>query len=166
MWALGSNGYDPGREHLLLPDQGEPVKLAGPRSLGLLSRFEYRVVRAEGKRGPWKVQTTGYSHTLEDEAGQEIITYQWHPGGSSAINFPHLHIERGIGASLGEVHKYHIPTGRVSFEDVLKLAIREFKVEPQRDDWPEILHATQAAFEAWRTWGGSGPPEEQEGGLE
>jgi hypothetical protein len=42
---------------------------------------------------------------------------------------------------------------------VLKLAVREFKVEPQRDDWQEILHSTQTAFEAWRTWSGSSPSE-------
>jgi hypothetical protein len=26
---------------------------------------------------------------------------------------PHLHIGTGVGASLGSVHKYHFPTGRV-----------------------------------------------------
>lgn len=157
LWALGTNGYEPGQEHALVPDGGEPVQLFGPRRLGLRSLFRYRIVEAEGERGPWKVSTTGYYHALEDEGEQEILTYHWHPGGESAIDFPHLHIERGIGASLGEIHKYHIPTGRIALEDVLRLAVLEFKAEPIRADWADILDTTQEAYEAWRSWHGSGP---------
>ena len=85
------------------------------------------------------------------EAGREIVAYQWHPEQVS-IDFPQLHIGTGVGASLGSVHKYHFPTGRVSLEDVLRLAIREFQVEPVRAGCEEVLGETQAAYEAWRTW--------------
>lgn len=53
---------------------------------------------------------------------------------------------------MGKVHKYHIPTGRVSLEDVLRLAIAEFGVQGQRADWREVIGGTQAKFEQWRTW--------------
>jgi hypothetical protein len=115
--------------------------------------FVYRVEETEGERGPWKVSTLAYYHSLEDEAGREFVAYQWHPEQGS-IDLPHLHIGTGVGASLGSVHKYHFPTGRVSLEDVLRLAIRGFQVEPVRADWEEVLGETQAAYEAWRTWPG------------
>jgi len=95
--------------------------------------FVYRVEETEGERGPWKVSTLAYYHSLEDEAGREFVAYQWHPEQGS-IDLPHLHIGTGVGASLGSVHKYHFPTGRVSLEDVLRLAIRVFQVEPVRAD--------------------------------
>lgn len=157
LWALGTNGYAPGQDHALVPDRGDPVRLAGRRQLRLVSLFAYRVEKAEGERGPWKVVTVAYSHALETRTGQEIIAYHWHPEQGSAYNFPHLHIGTGVGASLGEVHKYHFPTGRIALEDVLRLAVKEFGVEPQRADWEEILGETQAVYETWRTWHGSGP---------
>lgn len=159
MWSLaGTNGHQPDQDHALSPGFGAPVLVrAGDRRLGLSSFFAYRVEEAEGERGPWKVRITAYYHALETEDGREIVAYHWHPKQGSAYNLPHLHIETGIGASLGDVHKYHFPTGRVSLEDVLRLAIAEFGVEPERTDWEEVLGQTQAAYEAWRTWPGSSP---------
>jgi hypothetical protein len=153
VWCLlGTNGYDPGQRHALAPHRGQPVKvLAGEQRLALASLFVYRVEEAEGERGPWKVGTAAYYHSLEDEDGREIVAYQWHPGQGS-IDFPHLHIGTRIPAILGAAHKHPFPTGRVSLEDVLRLAIREFGVEPARDDWEEVLDETQATYEEWRTW--------------
>lgn len=160
LWALGSNGYDPDRDHALVPDAGEPVALSGPRRLWLTSFLGYRLEETEGEHGSWKVRTTAYFHALENEGGMEIVAYHWHPGGESAVRFPHLHIERGIGAALGEVHRYHFPTGRVALEAVLRLAVREFGAEPQRGDWSEVLDESQSAFEERSTWSGSAPPRE------
>lgn len=158
LWALSSNGYSPGQDHALVPNRGELVDLLSEQEIKLTSLFTYRVEKAEGERGPWKVKTTAYLHALEDGQGREIIAYHWHPAQGSAHSFPHLHIETGIGANLGRVHKYHIPTGRVAFEDVLRLAMNEFGVEAQRPDWDNVIGQTQAKFEQWRTWTGSGQP--------
>jgi hypothetical protein len=86
-------------------------------------------------------------------SSRKIVANQWHPEQGS-IDFPQLHIGTGAGASLGSVHKYHLATGRVSLENVPRLAIREFQVESVRADWEEVLGETQAAYEAWRTWPG------------
>jgi hypothetical protein len=81
-----------------------------------------------------------------------VFSYQWHPGGRSPVTWPHLHL--GAGAEVGrtELASAHLPTGRVSIEEVLRLAITELGVEPLRDDWREVLERTQAAYETWRTW--------------
>lgn len=150
MWALiGTNGYSPSQEHTLAPNVGEPVRLRGPVELDLVSKLWYRVVLAgeAGERGPWKVETLAYSHGLETPEAREIIAYHWHPGQGSEITYPHLHLGAGIGADLGILEKTHIPTGRIALEDVLRFAISELGVEPQREDWSEVLAETQAAFE-------------------
>lgn len=152
LWALSSDGFTPGIEHALVPNGGEPVRLTGERDLWLSSLFRYRVMQSEGERGPWKVRTTTYMHTLEDREGLEAIAWHWHPGQGSAFDLTHLHIGRGIGADLGEVHKFHVPTGRVALEDVIGMAIREFEAEPQRLDFSRILEEGRVRFETWRTW--------------
>lgn len=155
MWALvGTNGYSPSQEHTLAPNVGEPVRLRGRVELDLVSKLWYRVVPARGERGPWKVETAAYSHGLETPEAQEIIAYHWHPEQGSEIIYPHLHLGAGsfAGVDLGILEKKHVPTGRISLEDVLRFAIAELGVEPRREDWSEVLDETQAAFETWRTW--------------
>lgn len=143
VWALiGTNGYSPGQEHALTPNLGEPVRLRGRIGLDLLFRIWYRVVSAERERGPWRIETLAYSHRLETTDAREIVAYHWHPGRSSEITYPHLHIGAGIGVDLGILDKTHIPTGRVALEDLLRFAIVEVGVEPRRSNWEEIL--------AWR----------------
>lgn len=152
VWVLGGeDGYTPGRDYALVPERGEPVGLSGPRNLSLTSLIAYRIVRAKGERGPYEVQTTAYYHALLDEDGREIVAYHWHPRGESEVLFPHMHIGAGIGADLGELHNSHFPTGLISLEEVLRLAVEEFGAEPKREDWREVLGRTQADYERWRT---------------
>ncbi len=152
LWALGSDGRSSDQTHALVPNRSLPVELAGDRALKLRCLFAYRVEEAEGERGPWKVATEAYYHTLEDEAGREIVAYHWHPG--NPPDFPHLHVGPGTGANAGGINKMHFPTGRVSLESVLRLAIQEFGVKPVRPDWRKVLGETEARYEAWRTWPG------------
>jgi hypothetical protein len=76
---------------------------------------------------------------LREPEGPEIVAYHWHPGRRSPIDFPHLHLGAGSGVDREELHKAHLPTGRVELEDVLLMAIQEFGVRPRREDWEEIL---------------------------
>jgi hypothetical protein len=32
------------------------------------------------------------------------------------------------------------------------MAIADLGIQPIRDDWEDVLQATQAAYEQWRTW--------------
>src|SRR5262249_51662350 len=107
---------------------------------------QYRVVEAEGERGPWKVTIVEYDYSILNEDFSEFLVYHWHPDSSSPEKRPHLHIG-------GESGKAHVPTGRVALEDVLRFCIRDLEVQPLREDWSDILDATQGAFETWRTWG-------------
>ena len=87
------------------------------------------------------------------EPGREIFAYHWHPNERTAITFPHFHFYRGAGAMRDDVRKAHFPTGRIAFEDVLRLVVTQFGVIPLRNDWETILDRTQTAFENWQTWG-------------
>lgn len=112
--------------------------------------MNYTIVEASGARGPYKVKSTAYFYSLEEDGGKEIITYQWHP--NVGCRFPHLHL--GSSSKLGAktLNKLHLPTGRIALEQVLRLAVDELGVEPLKEDWSEILSNAQGLFEQWRTW--------------
>jgi len=106
------------------------------------------------ERGSWRVSTTGYSCSLQDLQGKEFLSYHWHPEGRSAVAYPHLHVgaASGIPAKGLITPGAHLPTGRVALEDLLRLAIEQLGVTPQRPDWSAVLDECQEAFEASQTW--------------
>jgi hypothetical protein len=64
-----------------------------------------------------------------EEAGgpeREMFAYHWHSNERTAITFPHFHLYQGSGAMRDEVRKAHVPTGRLAFEDVLRLDFGHF----------------------------------------
>lgn len=152
--------YRVGYEQGLVLGDGDPVKLAGTSQLTLSLLQNYRIVEARGERGPFKVSTTAYFYALEDSKGHEIIAYHWHPNRKDLdgriVTFPHLHLRYGAQVKHKQLLKAHLPTGRIAIEDLLRIAITEFKVQPLRDDWANILKGPQSIYEEWRTWSGSG----------
>ena len=112
--------------------------------------MNYIIVKAIGESGPFKVKTTAYQYLLEDEQEQEIISYQWHP--NSRIKFPHLHLGSATKVANKTINKLHLPTGRISFEQVLRLAVDDLQAKPLNEQWNVILSDTQGRFEKWRTW--------------
>ena len=84
------------------------------------------------------------------------MSYHWHPDGPGGATYPHLHLGLACGVPprpAGLIHPdVHIPTGRVALEDLLRLAIEQLEVKPLRDDWAEVLAASQRAFEESQSW--------------
>lgn len=137
-------GYHPStKPHTVFVGDGLPVPLAGPGLLKLRFAHHYRIIQAPDERGPWKVGTAAYFYSLDDASDQEVISYHWHPEGQSPIQFPHLHLGPGARCQRDEIAVAHCPTGRISIEEFLRFAIADFRVEPLRTDWPEVLAAAQ-----------------------
>lgn len=80
-------------------------------------------------------------YSLNDAAGREILAYHWHPEGRSRITKPHLQLGKGADVRRTELADAHLPTGNVTLDENLLLAITEFGVRPIRADWHEILTA-------------------------
>jgi hypothetical protein len=136
-----------------------PAVLGRDKQFALDLAQQYRVVRGEGRRGPWKVSTIAYNYTLLiAKSGQEVLAYHWHPTGHSNVTYPRLHLYQGAGALQHNLLKAHLPTARIAIEDVVRCVITQLGVIPLRNDWEAILAETQEAFQEWRTWGGSHPP--------
>jgi hypothetical protein len=145
------NGHHPSEKPLvLLLNNSDPVQLAGPSRLFLEVLQNYRVEEAPGERGPWKMATTTYIYALQDSEGKEVISYHYHPG--AGVTFPHMHVRSNVQIGPRPLRKYHLPTGRVSLEEVLRQALSELKVKPARPNWREVLDETQSKYEEYRTW--------------
>jgi hypothetical protein len=138
--------------HAVTLGRGLPVRLGGDSRLSLTVTHNYRIIEDPGPRGPYKCSTTSYVYALDDDQSKEVISYQWHPSGRSHVTWPHLHLGAGAHVERHDLSAAHLPTGRISIEEMLRLAIDELGVEPLRADWRDVMDTSQVAHEKWRTW--------------
>jgi hypothetical protein len=84
-----------------------------------------------------------------------MFAWHWHP----PLGRPECHIHANAEMSNGmKLDKKHLPTARVSLEDVLRFLMSECDVVPARDDWARVLDDTQQRHEKYRTWWGARKP--------
>lgn len=128
------------------------VRLKGEPRLELRSRFAYSIIEDPQPAGRYRCTTRRYAHALQTLDGREVIVYHWHPGGSSKVDHPHIHIGSFLlrpDAVLRRGH--HIYSGRVTFESVVRFAI-ELGAEPFYDDWDQRLAASEGPHIKHRSW--------------
>ena len=146
------NGYEVSKEPHLLTFADDPVELAGRQDFALSVRHEYRIMRGEGLWGRWKVRTAGYYYELQDDSDDEVISYHWHPESRSPLAVPHMHIGVGSGVTVAGLREPHYETPRMALESFLLMLIKDFGVQPKRDDWGNVLRRGHAQYEQERTW--------------
>jgi hypothetical protein len=136
----------------------EGVELKGAWNLTLEVTHYYRLLSNASAPAAerYRVSTLSYYYTFFEELeAPELISYQWHPEGNSDFLGPHLHIGSGAGVPPW-LAKCHLPSGRVSFEQIVLLAIEGFGVKPLRADYREVLQASHDRFTRYRTQPGDG----------
>lgn len=102
------------------------------------------------RRRDWKVYTEGYAYTVSEDAdlSHELLAWHWHPGTRPDT---HLHIGKSHPTHGGLAH-LHVPSGRVSFEQVIRFLITDLNVVPARTDWDAVLTNSHSLFVRFRRW--------------
>lgn len=124
---------------------GTPAPLRGI-DYSLHFAMSYRVVEADGDRGPFKVTTLEYVFTLL-HGREKVVGWHWHPITTPERPSPHVH------AYDSPMEKLHLPSGRVAVEHVALFAIDDLGAElhePERDR--KTIVDVLDRFEIWRTW--------------
>ncbi len=114
--------------------------------------MQYKIVKTDDpERGPWKVQTHGYTYMLSLPNGTEVLAYHWHP--RSTVDWPHLHVGRvNLTCDALLTHKQHLATGRVSVEEIVRYCLGDLGIPARRDNWSKLLGDSETRFKKWRTW--------------
>ena len=153
VWLTGARLQGAEGEYMLSPAD-LPMTLttaADPIYFEVSQYFRYEIDTNEGRVGDLKVKTLGYSYTLaaDDRLKRDYIAWHWHP---QSRPDPHMHV-RGERLGVAEFGKVHLPSGRVPFEGVVRMAIDDLGVETIREDWREVLDDCESRFKQFRTWG-------------
>lgn len=135
----------------------EPVLLrveAGKPQIGVKIAQSVRIVQtgSSKRQDRYTVSVARYVYALMTADGREILAFHWTPDAAdpNQRRFPHLHVgavnlDANGPIRPGTFHKMHIPTGPVSIEAIVRLAITEFNVLPLRSNWEQVLRRTESA---------------------
>ena len=122
-----------------------------------------KVTTPKGDR--YRVSTLRYIYAVWKDPHNCLIGWHYHP--DLEVPFAHVHVydrkteeEKKAGQKPFLLHNMHIPSGRVSLEDVVRFAITELDVLPDKkreQDWEQVLKDTGSRFEANKSWGHKPP---------
>jgi hypothetical protein len=151
----------PGRQDdvVALVASEAPVRLQrshGPSRLSPSPTQLFKIIPDERYEGEYKAQTLAYIYTVHIEAGSsedaEFVAWHWHPPTTPGRTEPHPHVHAEHRLSGLSMSRLHIPTGRVSFEQVVRFLVDDLEVVPPRHDWRDVIAESEERFRAFRTW--------------
>lgn len=144
---------EPDRFYVSFRRDGDPVAAVlrtshGPMEFFLAQRCD--AVRTAKSR--YRLRTLAYTYTLT-VPGEPEPWVRWeyvrHREPSGAVWARH-HVQGLIRAPLGAsdvgLNDWHLPTGYVPVEDVLRFCLADLGVKPLREDWSEILEESYRRF--------------------
>ena len=113
-----------GATRSLLLNQGDPARVTEALALSVL--MTVRPERQSGRRA-WTTRITAYNYAIEC-LGREVLRYDWHPDAprdddGTWVKDPHLHIYYPSGSLRRLLGDAHLPTRRVSVEQVVGLVV-------------------------------------------
>ena len=145
--SQGGYHVSPEPHAITLGTGGTRVRLSGASRVHIRFTQFYRIVPVDESRHSWQVVATSYFYALDDADQREIIAFHWHPDRRSDVTEPHLHLGPGARIGYDRLHRAHIPTGHVTIQDVLHLAVSDLGVEPivDRETALQTLASTRRA---------------------
>lgn len=137
----------------------DPIRLRSETGPDLFLTFEQAFHHGPHPEypGEFKIFTDAYIYRVRysERAEDALFAWHWHP-----LARPECHIHIGAPHSTAtDLHKKHVPAGRVSFEEVLLFLISEMGVQPIKDSWEADLGDALDRFETYRSWTGSRKPD-------
>lgn len=139
----------------------EPIELKTRSSPNLFLTFEQGCFHHGPHpdfQGEYKIFTDAYIYRVRysEKPEDALFAWHWHPTAR-----PECHIHIGAPhATATDLHRKHVPAGRVAFEEILLFLIHEMDVQPIKEDWQKLLGDSVERFETFRSWTGSRKPEE------
>lgn len=142
----------------LEPGSGVPLRRSGTRSSFHLTVLQgYLIIRQSDEARPRsRLTIVHYAYKILASDGREIVAFHWHPG-RGGVDWPHMHVgSTFIDATQHDIGRrfsaLHLPTSRISIEQVIEALITQFDVAFLRADWQHVLDAGQSTFRQSRTW--------------
>lgn len=120
-----------------------------PFGTALSLNFGIDLAPVEGNTD-WRMTTLKYDYTLvlAKQPTEIVFGWHWHPFSKrSSVTYPHVHVP-----SASAFKTKHIPTGRISLEDVIVFGFQELGVLPAHENALHVVSKVMGNHKANRSW--------------
>lgn len=103
----------------------------------------------------FKVSTRYYLYSVADSNIDDLVGFHYNPElTDDPILYPHIHAYANQDPRFQplNLHRRHIPSGRVALEDVIRWLIDELEIVPARSDWDKVLADAREKFKNSQSW--------------
>jgi hypothetical protein len=154
-WYAGPSALPDETSVAALTTSEAPIRLETADGVRFFLRASqaFHFERRPGLVKDWKVGIDGYNYGIQTMDGKDVIGWHFHPPRRDEC---HMHVYSDVAGI--PVHGTHVPTSRVTFEQVAHYLLDELGVIPQRDDWRKVLTANTDRHLRFRTWSGPKKP--------
>jgi hypothetical protein len=156
IWVFGPGPASQPDDVVALVASDAPIHLRCSNGLGdlfLTPTQLFKIIPDTRFSGEYKARTLAYIYSVQvdskDAENAELIAWHWHPLTTPDRVEPHMHVQATPPLGL----KVHMPSGRVSFEQVVRFLVDDLHIEPRRKDWRTVIDECDQRFRAFRTWG-------------
>ena len=94
--------------------------------------------------------TRSYEFTLTDRSTprNRVFAWHWHPTSKrSSVTHPHVHLPKATPFANA-----HVPTGRVSIEDIVLFGFQDLGVPPAIENAQAIVEEAMRVHKKYRAW--------------
>lgn len=136
--------------------------VVGP--LELYIGHELEAYERDDIRARFALRTRQYWYRVFPRGSGELLRWEYDhalrpEGNNHCRNHLHVHTRIAFGDQSLDLHKVHLPTGYVIFEEVLRFLFMDLKVKPKAPDWAAKLAASEKKFrEEFSPYGPPGQP--------
>ncbi len=136
------------------PSDPQPLMLKRKNNSKLFIDISQEIQQPNA-RNDYLVSTKSYMYSILDAEKKDLIGFHYHPElDDDPVMHPHIHVYADADKRFADfnLHKRHIPSGRVALEDVIEWLIVELEVKALRSNWQQILQTTRKKFKRICTW--------------
>lgn len=149
MW-LGEDTLVVGHQVTPSSRRGRPARLSNGMYLNVQMTLQIDRESTEPPHRRLETTRATYTYQASDDLDEPIPVFSYQCDRTASSPYPrcHLHVHAApAGYALGKPFpRLHLPTRRISLEQVVWHLIQEHGVKPRRDDWHEVLWRHEGWF--------------------
>jgi len=140
--------------NLELREGGQPGAVVRTRHGRLILSLQQRILASCSARSPITVDTVRYRYSLAvDRDVDALLRWDGHHGSRSGdLPYCSHHLQGTLAIELprsaARLNDFHLPTGHVLMQDILRFLIADLGVRPLHQDWDRVLNESEPAAHA------------------
>lgn len=139
--------------HLAFRQAGKPIEARLSTRFGPMGLYLGQICESTASKGRHRLRTVGYRYTLRlASASEPLLRWEYVKEPPPPGLWCRHHLQGDVPLRFGRVNRslndFHLPTGFVTIEEILRFCIVDLGVRPLSKNWHKILQDSYECLKA------------------